>query len=138
MLRLAAQSYSSPGQMLQRVNEALFPYITANMFVTCFYAILKNGGYEATVEEMEARIVDVSDIEGVTFLGGEPFEQAEALADLGRRVRRAGLSVMTFTGYVLEDILKSSRQGWHDLLAVTDLHLDGPTLGTSRTRAALG
>jgi Stage II sporulation protein E (SpoIIE) len=27
MLRLAAQSYSSPGQMLQRVNEALFPYI---------------------------------------------------------------------------------------------------------------
>ena len=40
MLRLAAQSYSSPGQMLQRVNEALFPYIPSNMFVTCFYAIL--------------------------------------------------------------------------------------------------
>jgi predicted ester cyclase len=40
MLRLAAQSYSSPGQMLQRVNEALCPYIPANMFVTCFYAIL--------------------------------------------------------------------------------------------------
>jgi steroid delta-isomerase-like uncharacterized protein len=41
MLRLAAQSYSSsPGKMLQRVNEALFPYIPSNMFVTCFYAIL--------------------------------------------------------------------------------------------------
>jgi ketosteroid isomerase-like protein len=40
MLRLAAQSYSSPGEMLQRVNEALFPYIPANMFVTCFYCIL--------------------------------------------------------------------------------------------------
>ena len=40
MLRLAAQSYSSPGQMLQRVNEALFPYIPANTFVTSFYAIL--------------------------------------------------------------------------------------------------
>src|ERR671911_1701682 len=40
MLRLAAQSYSSPGQMLQRVNEVLCPYIPANMFVTCFYAIL--------------------------------------------------------------------------------------------------
>jgi len=40
-LRLAAQSYSSsPGEMLQRVNEALFPYIPANMFVTCFYAVL--------------------------------------------------------------------------------------------------
>ena len=41
MLRLAAQSYSSsPGEMLQRVNEALFPYIPSHMFVTCFYAIL--------------------------------------------------------------------------------------------------
>jgi serine phosphatase RsbU (regulator of sigma subunit)/predicted ester cyclase len=40
MLRLAAQNYSSPGGMLQRVNEALFPYIPANMFVTCFYTIL--------------------------------------------------------------------------------------------------
>jgi predicted ester cyclase len=40
MLRLAAQSYSSPGEMLQRVNEALFPYIPPSMFVTCFYCIL--------------------------------------------------------------------------------------------------
>jgi len=40
MLRLAAQSYSSPGEMLQRVNEALFPYIPPNMFVTCFYGVL--------------------------------------------------------------------------------------------------
>ena len=40
MLRLAARNYSSPTEMLQRVNEALYPYIPANMFVTCFYAIL--------------------------------------------------------------------------------------------------
>jgi serine phosphatase RsbU (regulator of sigma subunit) len=40
MLRLAAQNYSSPGEMLERVNEALFPYTPSNMFVTCFYAIL--------------------------------------------------------------------------------------------------
>jgi predicted ester cyclase len=40
MLRLAAQSHSSPSQMLQGVNEVLFPNIPTNMFVTCFYAIL--------------------------------------------------------------------------------------------------
>jgi serine phosphatase RsbU (regulator of sigma subunit) len=40
MLRLAARNYSSPGEMLERVNEALFPYTPSNMFVTCFYAIL--------------------------------------------------------------------------------------------------
>src|SRR5215218_3202805 len=40
MLRLAAQSHSSPGQMLRGVNEVLFPNIPSNMFVTCFYCIL--------------------------------------------------------------------------------------------------
>jgi serine phosphatase RsbU (regulator of sigma subunit) len=41
MLRLAAQSHSSPGQMLRGVNEVLFPNLPSNMFVTCFYAILE-------------------------------------------------------------------------------------------------
>jgi len=43
MLRVAAQtsdSASSPGEVLQQVNEALAPNIAANTFVTCFYAIL--------------------------------------------------------------------------------------------------
>jgi serine phosphatase RsbU (regulator of sigma subunit) len=42
MLRVAAQTSdsSSPGEVLQRVNDALAPNIAANTFVTCFYAIL--------------------------------------------------------------------------------------------------
>jgi anaerobic ribonucleoside-triphosphate reductase activating protein len=100
----------------------------------------KSGGYDVTVEELEARILDASNIEGVTFLGGEPFEQAEALSDLGYRVRQVGLSVMTFTGYLLEDIVKSTRQGWQDLLGVTDLLLDGPYIRdlTDTSRPWLG
>jgi predicted ester cyclase len=43
MLRAVSQALesSSPGVMLSRVNEALHPSIPANMFVTCFYAILE-------------------------------------------------------------------------------------------------
>jgi serine phosphatase RsbU (regulator of sigma subunit)/predicted ester cyclase len=42
MLQLAAQALdsSSPGDILGRVNEALLARIPANMFVTCFYAIV--------------------------------------------------------------------------------------------------
>jgi serine phosphatase RsbU (regulator of sigma subunit)/predicted ester cyclase len=42
MLQLAAQASdsSSPGEVLKRVNEALTIRIPANMFVTCFYAVL--------------------------------------------------------------------------------------------------
>jgi serine phosphatase RsbU (regulator of sigma subunit) len=43
MLQLAAQALdsSSPGEVLERVNETLFARIPANMFVTCFYCILE-------------------------------------------------------------------------------------------------
>ena len=37
---VAAGSGSTPGEMLERVNETLLPRIPPNMFVTCFYAIL--------------------------------------------------------------------------------------------------
>src|SRR5215213_142187 len=42
MLQLAAGALdsSSPGEVLERVNEALLARIPSNMFVTCFYAIL--------------------------------------------------------------------------------------------------
>jgi serine phosphatase RsbU (regulator of sigma subunit)/ketosteroid isomerase-like protein len=42
MLQLAAQALDSfsPGEVLRQVNETLVARIPANMFVTCFYAIL--------------------------------------------------------------------------------------------------
>ena len=43
MLRAVSQALdsSSPGELLEQVNEALIPSIPTNMFVTCFYAILE-------------------------------------------------------------------------------------------------
>ena len=40
MLRAVAQGSESPGDVLRRVNDSLVTDIPANMFVTCFYAIL--------------------------------------------------------------------------------------------------
>jgi serine phosphatase RsbU (regulator of sigma subunit)/predicted ester cyclase len=50
MLQLAALAlaFSSPGEVLERVNEALVARIPANMFVTCFYAILDPGSGSLT------------------------------------------------------------------------------------------
>jgi len=46
MLQLAAQALdsSSPGEVLERVNETLLARIPLNVFVTCFYAILTPRG----------------------------------------------------------------------------------------------
>ncbi len=62
-------------------------------------------------------------IEGVTFLGGEPFEQAEALGIVAERVREKGLSVLCFTGGKLEELREIPVN--KKLLDNTDLLIDG-------------
>jgi anaerobic ribonucleoside-triphosphate reductase activating protein len=84
------------------------------------------GGEIVQTGDLAQRIVQGPRVEGVTFAGGEPFAQAAALAALGRSLRNAGLSVTTFTGYQLQDIVDSGRREWLDLVAVTDLLIDGP------------
>ncbi len=86
-------------------------------------------GTMTPVDELWEKIVESKEkyaIEGITFLGGEPFEQAEALAELGRRAQNIGLTVMTFSGYYIEDLQKLNKPGWKELIDVTDLFIDGP------------
>lgn len=64
-----------------------------------------------------------SHIEGVTFLGGEPFEQAEALGIIAERVKEKGLSVLCFTGGKLEELRENPVN--KKLLDNTDLLIDG-------------
>lgn len=65
-------------------------------------------------------------LEGVTFLGGEPLLQAQGLAVVAEGVSRAGLSVMTFTGYTMQELNELSLPGARELLAWTDVLVDGP------------
>lgn len=65
------------------------------------------------------------DIEGVTFLGGEPFEQAKALCELAALVKKQGLSVMTFTGGNYDELKNSPDEHVIELLNNTDLLVDG-------------
>lgn len=85
-----------------------------------------DGGYQTTVESLFDQIQAQRDIEGVTFIGGEPFSHAGALAALGRLCREHGLSVVTFTGYEYARLITASRPDWNALLEVTDLLLAGP------------
>jgi anaerobic ribonucleoside-triphosphate reductase activating protein len=78
------------------------------------------------VDELAERIFAVKNIDGITFSGGEPFAQARKLARLGELVQDAGLSVITYTGFTYDDILRAERPAWEHLLSVTDLLVSGP------------
>jgi anaerobic ribonucleoside-triphosphate reductase activating protein len=61
--------------------------------------------------------------EGLTLLGGEPLDQAEAIARLARPAQEAGLGVICFTGYTVETV-RDMPHG-KDLLRHVDLLIDG-------------
>lgn len=65
-------------------------------------------------------------IEGITLLGGEPLAHAAGAAALARAVRQRGLSVMVFSGYTLEEARLLPDPAVAELLALTDILVDGP------------
>ena len=94
------------------------------------------GGTPMTVSELIQRLHrSREDIEGITLLGGEPFDQALPLARLAREARQLGLSVITFTGYTLEALRRREDPGIRDLIQATDLLIDGPYLQEQRSFA---
>ena len=87
------------------------------------------GGEAKTLHEMIQRLEQAhaeNRIEGISLLGGEPFAHAEAAADLSKAARQRGLSVMVYSGYTIEDIRRMPEPAAAELLAHTDILVDGP------------
>lgn len=83
------------------------------------------------IDEIVETVLSEPSHEGVTFSGGEPFWQAPALAEVARRIKAAGLNVMSFTGFTLEALQRQDAPtGAADLLAQLDLLIDGPYVQT--------
>lgn len=65
--------------------------------------------------------------QGVTFSGGEPFCQPQALYELGARLRERGYNIMCYSGWTFEELLKKAEHEEYvgKLLSVTDYLVDG-------------
>ncbi|HIK06516.1 MAG TPA: radical SAM protein [Trichormus sp. M33_DOE_039] len=80
-----------------------------------------------SIDSLVEQILSKPQNTGVTFSGGEPFWQASALADLARKLKAAGLNVMSFTGFTLKELQSASAPpGSQELLAQLDILIDGP------------
>ncbi|PID39894.1 MAG: radical SAM protein [Proteobacteria bacterium] len=92
------------------------------------------GGERRDLDELEEALREAQrehDLEGLTLLGGEPFAQAPSTALLAEAAQRLGLSVMVFSGYTRAALERRGRRGEAgvaQLLAATDLLVDGPYL----------
>ncbi len=64
--------------------------------------------------------------DGVTIVGGEPFDQPGPVAELSARLKRLGLHLTVYTGYPLETLINKNDPKTDYILAQTDLLIDGP------------
>lgn len=72
---------------------------------------------------------------GVTFSGGEPFCQAEALAVLAGMLKADGFELAAYTGYIFEDFFTQTAQAemQKKLLRFLDILIDGPFVQAKKT-----
>lgn len=87
---------------------------------------------DALVDEIVA-VKAAKGIEGISLLGGEPTRQAAALRQVAARAQAAGLSVMVFSGYTLQELKDEGSDDVDGLLAATDLLVDGRYVEAQRT-----
>ncbi|MGF1581580.1 MAG: 4Fe-4S single cluster domain-containing protein [Gemmataceae bacterium] len=86
------------------------------------------GGTPMSVEEVAtqvARAAEEHNVEGITLIGGEPMAHSDSAAPLARKVQQLGLTVMVFSGYTIEGIREGDDPSMQDLLAHTDILVDG-------------
>lgn len=79
-----------------------------------------------SVDDLVAKILSNSKNTGVTFSGGEPFWQAAGLTEVAKKVKAAGLNVMSFTGFTLEKLQSEyAPASSQELIAQLDILIDG-------------
>lgn len=71
-------------------------------------------------------------LSGITFSGGEPFCQPKPLYELAVKVKKYGKTVMTYSGYTLEELEKMEDIWVKKLLLSTDILVDGPYIEEQR------
>lgn len=87
-----------------------------------------NGGELRDMDELLKEVRENPMLKGVTFSGGDPWEQAEKFAYMAKEIKKMGLNVWSYTGYTFEYIREhmEERKGWKELLENIDVLVDGP------------
>jgi serine phosphatase RsbU (regulator of sigma subunit) len=136
MLQVTAQALgsSSPGEVLEQVNETLLARIPQNMFVTCFYAILDpksgtlryaNAGHDlpylhrlsGEAEELRARGMPLG------LMPGMSYEEKQTVLDAGEA------ALFYSDGLVEAHDPKGDMFGFPNLKALVAKHSEEGSLG---------
>lgn len=83
-----------------------------------------SGGLLVRVEDIKKEIDKLKIQRGITFSGGEPFEQSKACSDIAKYAKSRGYDIWAYTGYLIEDLIKDKEK--FNFLKQVDILVDGP------------
>ncbi len=81
------------------------------------------GGTLILADDMLKKIKENPLLDGVTFSGGEPFMQVEPIIYLAKEIKKIGLNIIIYTGFLWEQIIKEEK--YMNLLQYVDILIDG-------------
>lgn len=86
------------------------------------------GGQDMTVDEVLQTILYNEN--NVTFSGGDPIYQAEAIIPLARAIKGAGMNIWCYTGFTFEQLREGidevPKKILDEFLSLVDVLVDGP------------
>lgn len=83
------------------------------------------GGRGVDPASLAREILASGRVDGVTVSGGEPMEQAAAVAEFLEEVRAAGKDVWVYSGYTLDELLARDEAAVDRVLSLADVLVDG-------------
>ena len=85
-------------------------------------------GRDMSIDELMEHIADSGF--NVTFSGGDPIYQKEALTTLARAIKAAGKTIWCYTGFTYEQL--TADHSCDELLSLIDVLVDGPYIEAMR------
>ena len=90
------------------------------------------GGVEVDIEDVKKQLKTFQGQAGITFCGGEPFEQPEACKEIADWCRKElGWNIWSFTGYTYAQLQEAGGAKW-EFLKSLDALIDGPFILAER------
>lgn len=85
------------------------------------------GGRMFDMDELVQKVKDEPFLDGVTFSGGDPFQQADKFAYLAKKLHEANINIWAYTGYTFEELMKLAQTNHYikQMINNVDVIVDG-------------
>ena len=86
-----------------------------------------SGGTEYLIDDILKHMESLENQKGITFSGGEPMMQPEALVIIAKKAKELGLDIWSWSGFTFEELLEFSKNKpiYKEVLENIDILVDG-------------